>query len=228
MSETVAVAQTGLHIVVVSDVVCPWCFIGKRQLEQATQLWREANPASAAPNVQWYPFQLNPDMPGAGMLRSEYLSAKFGSANGGPGYQRVLAAANQVGLDLQLHKIQRQPNTLKPHALIEQGHALGLGAQVAEALFVAYFKDGIDLTDDGALTNLALTTGLPASRISAALSDPQALQRTADTDAGLRQQGVSGVPLFVIGRADGSHRRAVHGAQGADALFQAMQQCSSN
>ncbi len=218
-------SSAALQVSVVSDVVCPWCYIGKRQLEQALAQWQREAPQAPAPQVQWLPFQLNPQMPAEGVSRADYLTRKFGRADGAGIYDRVLAAAREAGLELQLQRIQRQPSTLKAHALIDAAQRQGLGDAMAEALFEGYFMQGADLTDDRTLRRLAQQAGLESALLDAALDDPQTHQRIADTDADLRDQGISGVPFIIIGQT-GQRPVAVSGAQGAPALLAALHRAS--
>ena len=212
-----------LQIDIVSDVVCPWCYIGKRQLESALGRWQAENPALAAPALRWRPFQLNPEMPAAGMPRTAYLQRKFGSPDGGNRYDRVIAAAREVGLDLRIAAIKTQPNTLKAHGLIELAAESGQQAALAEAFFQAYFVDGRDLCDDRVLRDIAIGLGMAEALVDAVLNEEAVTRLVAAADAELREYGVTGVPLFIIGNTMGEHR-AVSGAQGADALLAAMRE----
>lgn len=212
-----------LIIDVISDVVCPWCFIGKRQLEQALERWREAHPAAPQPVVNWHAFQLNPDMPIEGMARADYLQRKFGHSDGGRIYANVRRAAQEVGLDLKLDRIQRQPSTLRPHALLLQAAEQGVQDQLAEALFIAYFMDGRDLSDVSVLQQIAESAGLQADRITRALEDPEQHTQIAEADMQARDNGISGVPFFII-----DQKLAVSGAAGADHLLAAIQQATGD
>lgn len=210
-------AGDALRIDVVSDVVCPWCYVGKRQLESALARWCAAHPDAPAPTVRWHPFQLNPDLPDEGMSRADYLQAKFGASDPAAIYQRVGAAARAVGLAPEFAKIARQPNTLCAHALI--GVARGAAQQaIVERLFSAYFVEGADLTSRTMLEALAREAGLDEAAIRSVLDDEGALERVRQADAEARGLGVSGVPFFVI---DG--KLGVSGAQGADALLAAIE-----
>ncbi len=205
-----------LQIDVVSDVVCPWCFVGKRQLEQALARLGSQQPGVEV-QVRWHPFQLNPDLAEEGMARSEYLSAKFGSADTSRIYTNVRRAAATVGLDLAMEAIVRQPNTLRPHALMEAAAGQGLQDALAEALFVAYFQQGRDLSDARQLAEIARAVGLSDEAIDQALLEDEPRQAISQADNRARRAGIQGVPCFIF-----NGRHAVSGAQGADALVDAM------
>lgn len=209
-----------LTIDIVSDVVCPWCFIGKRQLEAALALWQPDHPEVAPPVLRWHAFQLNPDLPEAGIERAEYLLRKFGDPTGARVHERVRAAAQHAGVDLALEAITRQPNTLKAHALIAMGGGSPRASMLAEALFVAHFQQGRDLTDDAVLRDIGRGAGLDDEALEAALDDPTLRRELAQADRDLRAQGINGVPLFVF--SSGSRQAAVSGAQGAPALRAAL------
>lgn len=209
-------SQNVLQIDLVSDVVCPWCFVGKRQLEQALTSWQAAHPETAV-EVRWHPFQLNPDLPAEGMARTQYLAAKFGSADTAQIYTNVRRAAAAVDLELAMESISRQPNTLRPHALMEEAAQTGHQDALAEALFRAYFQEGRDLTDTSQLRAVAGTAGLSDEQIMRALEDDTSQQAVAQADLRARQAGIRGVPCFVF-----NGRHAVSGAQGAQALLEVM------
>ncbi len=220
---------TPLTIDIVSDVVCPWCFIGKRKLEAALQL-----PAAAdLPPVQirWHPFQLNPDLPEAGVSRKEYLEAKFGGpARAKEIYARVGAAGKAVGLDLNFDGIERQANTLMAHALIAYAqnsplnHVPGdadnrLGNDVKERLLNAYFVEGRFIGGIDVLVDVAVAAGLDGDDVRRHLSEPATRQAVSQADAQARQMGISGVPFFIF-----NQKVALSGAQDPETLLQAMQQ----
>lgn len=215
-----------LQIDIVSDVVCPWCYVGKRQLEKALAIWQDDHPGQPAPALRWRPFQLNPDLPLQGVPRADYLRQKFGSSGGGSRYDRVRAAAREVGLELRLEDIVTQPNTVKAHALIELALDSGRQTVLAEAFFRAYFMDGRDLSQDETLREIAAAAGLGKDVIDAVLAEEAVIRLVAAADTELREYGVTGVPLFIIGSAggDSGERLAVSGAQGHQALLQAMRQ----
>ncbi len=208
--------MTALTIDIVSDLVCPWCFIGKRHLEAAL-----ASMGESAPQVQirWHPFQLNPDLPLAGITRKSYIENKFGGAQRAAEiYARVKQAGLATGLDLQFDKISQQPNTLAGHAFVALAQEEGKGDAVVEALFKAYFEDGVFIGDVNTLADIGAAQGIAREKIESALNDPQTLQNVAAQDANVRAQGISGVPFFVIGQ-----KYSLSGAQPPDAIRQAIE-----
>jgi predicted DsbA family dithiol-disulfide isomerase len=207
-----------LTIDIVSDVVCPWCFVGKRKLAAALDLYARERPDAPAPQVTWRPFQLNPQMPAEGMPRSEYVQRKFGRS-GTEVYQRVSQAGKTVGIDFAFDRITRQPNTLAPHALIALAREHGKQEELVDALFHAYFLDGRDLTDAKTLSEVAVGAGVPRDAVDACLADEQARRTVAKEDEQAREMGVSGVPFFIF-----NGRFAVSGAQDPHTLLQAMLQ----
>ena len=210
--------MTQLHIDIASDIVCPWCYIGKRHLEQALELFADEYPNAPAPTVSWLPFQLNPDMPADGMSRDEYVERKFGRP-AHEVYERVRTAGEAVNLPFAFDSIERQPNTSKAHALVELAMQYDLQSQVKEALMHAYFCDGGDLTDDAELGSIATRCGLPVQAVIAQLQDPAALARVAEQDARLRGLGITGVPFFIF-----NQKIVLSGAQPAEELLNAMVQ----
>ena len=205
---------------VVSDPVCPWCYIGKRKLEAALEQARAAG--LAEPEVRWHPFQLNPDMPTEGISRKQYLEDKFGGAERATEiYARVKAAGKAAGLELDIDGIERQPNTLAAHALLSFAQQQGTeaGSDVKERLLKAYFIENRFIGDIEVLVAIAHAAGLDADAARAFVSDPQQLQQVAAADARARQMGISGVPFFIF-----NQKVAVSGAQDPAQLLAAMQQ----
>jgi predicted DsbA family dithiol-disulfide isomerase len=201
-----------MQIDVVSDIVCPWCYIGKRQLESAIAQYKIQRPNEPEPTVVFRPFQLNPTLPSEGMERSAYLMQKFGTSDGGQIYQRVNTAAEQVGLNLKLDKIARQPNTLKAHALMQAAPGV-----LDEAMFKAYFIDSCDLTDDAVLKSIALDAGVDGALIDKTLNDVALHQAIAEQDSHARSLGITGVPFFIF-----DQKNPISGAAGAGVLLEAM------
>ena len=215
--------QPVLEIDVVSDVVCPWCFIGKRQLDAALARRQATRPDLPAPRVHWRAYQLNPDLPAEGVSREEHYRRKFGNAAASM-VERVRQAGRGIGLELQLERITRQPNTLAAHALIELAAEDDRQTAMAEALFEAFFQQGRDLTDPAVLLEIATGVGMRKELAEAALDAEGPVQRlVAAGETELREFGVNGVPLFIIGCED-TGRVAVSGAQGVDALLKVMEQ----
>ena len=190
---------------VVSDVVCPWCFIGKRKLEAALAL-PEAQ-ALGQVTVRWHPFQLNPDLPDEGISRQQYLADKFGGPQRAAEiYQRVRAAGQAVGLPLNIDGIQLQPNTLAAHTLLAFAQEeLNDASTVKEALLHAYFVENRFIGDIDVLCDIAWACGLDADKARSYISDPVKQHAVAQADGRARAQGIQGVPFFIfngkIGRA---------------------------
>lgn len=206
-----------LTIEVVSDVVCPWCYIGKRRLEAALELYARARPGAPAPKVSFHPFQLNPDLPPEGMPRADYVARKWGGRSSADVYARVSGVGRSVGIGFEFDRILRQPNTKAAHALIALAADLGVQPGVKEAMMRAYFIDGRDLTDIDTLVAVAEGAGLDPTRARAHLADPDALRAIDGADRQARSMGVEGVPFFIFNR-----RYAVSGAQEAQTLVDAM------
>jgi predicted DsbA family dithiol-disulfide isomerase len=206
-----------LTIDVVSDVVCPWCYIGKRKLEAALALPE----ADDLPNVvvRWHPFQLNPELPVQGIDRKQYLEDKFGGPErAAEVYERVRAAGAAVGLTLNIDGIAQQPNTLAAHALIafaQLGDANG--ADVKERLMYAYFVENRFIGNIDVLSNIAEEAGLNGDDARAFITDPDELAAVAQADAHIRSLGVSGVPFFIF-----NQKVSVSGAQDPAILLGAM------
>ncbi len=204
---------------VVSDVVCPWCYIGKRRLEAALATLAAREP-ELRPVVRWHPFQLNPDLPPEGVDRASYLEAKFGGrARAGEIYARVKAAGASVGLALDFDRIERQPNTLDAHRLVAWAQEQGDADAIVEALFAAYFLQGRPVGDRDELAAIAGEAGLDRDAAAAFLASGVLAAEVADGDARARALGIGGVPFFVFGG-----RVAVSGAHEPATLLQAIAQ----
>ena len=203
---------------VVSDVVCPWCYIGKRQLDAAIARMPEAE----RPVVRWHPFQLNPDLPDGGIDRRRYLEDKFGGPERAAQiYERVRAAGRAAGLELDFDRIERQPNTIDAHRLIAWAQAdpsRDAGALV-EALFRAYFVEGRFVGDRDELARVAGEAGWDADEARRMLGSDAGTGEVAAMDRRARALGIQGVPFFVF---DG--RVAVSGAAGIETLLSASAQ----
>lgn len=216
-----------MNIDIISDVVCPWCYIGKRQIEAALALYAQQNPGADPPRVTWRPFQLNPQLPAEGMSRQDYVLQKFGVARAKDIYARVAAVGAEHGIAFAFDKIARQPNTVAVHSLIAlaaaaEAQADGLQDRVNEAFLRAYFLDGVDLTRTENLVAIATAAGLDRARVEQCLADPQSPQAVAEEDQRARAIGVEGVPFFIF-----NGKLAVSGAQGPEALLKAMRQAET-
>jgi predicted DsbA family dithiol-disulfide isomerase len=210
-----------LTVDVVSDVVCPWCFIGKRRLEAALSRLREAEPDLPV-EVRWHPFQLNPDLPREGIDRRQYLEAKFGGRERAAQiYARVSAAGETVGIPFAFDAIARQPNTIDAHRLVAwaQSRREGDPDALVEALFRAYFLEGRYVGDPDELVSLAATAGYDADDARAFLASDEMRDVVAGADQRAREMGISGVPFFIFGG-----KTAVSGAHEPDALLEAIAQ----
>jgi predicted DsbA family dithiol-disulfide isomerase len=205
-----------LSIDVVSDVVCPWCYIGKRRLEAALELYRKQRPDAPAPEVVFHPFELNPDLPREGIARADYIAKKFG-ARGYSAHDRLVHAGAQLGIAFAFDGIARQPNTLAAHALIEAARRKGVQGAVKEAMLKGFFVDSADMTDDKTLARIAAEAGLDRNDAEAAVADESLRSAVAEEEEKARAMGIQGVPFFVF-----NGRLAVEGAQPPEVLLEAM------
>jgi predicted DsbA family dithiol-disulfide isomerase len=192
---------------IMSDPICPWCYIGKAWLDRAL----EAEPDHPFV-VEWHPFQLNPDMPEGGMDRRAYLEAKFGGKEGAVrAYAPIVQQAEEAGLKIDFEAMERTPNTLDAHRLIHWAGIEGRQTAAVSALFKAYFNEGRDIGDRETLGDIADGIGLDASVILRLLDSDADLQAIRDRDAHSRSMGINSVPTFIVA---GKH--AVPGAQRPD------------
>lgn len=205
-----------LSIDIISDLVCPWCFIGKRRLEAALELYRQRRPDAPQPQIVFHPFELNPDLPREGIARADYVAKKFG-ARGYSAHDRLVQAGKPLGIAFAFDRIERQPNTLAAHALIESARRHGVQGAVKEALMRAFFVEGLDLTETQTLVRIASEAGLDRKEAQAATADEALRRAVADEEDKARAMGVNGVPFFIFNK-----RLAVEGAQPPEVLLDAM------
>src|SRR3984885_8749633 len=207
-----------MNIEIVSDVVCPWCYVGKRRLEAAL-----AQSDDAAVAVRWRPFQLDPTIPSQGLDRRAYMRAKFrGDARLAEVHGRLRAVGAEVGIDFDFEAISRSPNTLDAHRLIRWAAASGVQDEVVERLFSAYFEQGRDIGDRSVLTGIASECGMDAEAVERRLAAGEDVEAVRAEIAEAQEIGVTGVPFFIF-----ASRLAVSGAQSAEVLARAMKSALS-
>lgn len=187
-----------------SDPVCPWCYIGKANLDRALE---------SAPDhpfeIEWHPFQLNPGMPPEGVNRAEYLEAKFGGkAKAVEIYARVEAAARDAGLEIDFGSIPTMPNTLNAHRLIHWAGLEGRQTAIVSALFRAYWREGRDIGNSAVLIDIAEAAGMDRALTQRLLATDEDSEQLKARDIHARERGVTGVPCFIIG-----NQYVVSGAQ---------------
>jgi predicted DsbA family dithiol-disulfide isomerase len=193
-----------MHIDIISDTVCPWCFVGKRRLERALQ---------ARPDLQvqigWRPFQLNPDMPLEGMPRQDYLAKKFGGgARAGKIYETIRATGLEEGIAFDFDRIGRAPNTIASHRLIRWAATAGVQHLVVELIFDRYFVRGEDIGNAAVLTDIARDAGMDSDLVAELLASGADVELVRSEDQVARDLGIAGVPCFIIDR-----KYAISGAQ---------------
>ena len=207
-----------VRIDVVSDVVCPWCFIGKHRLEAALKLKPDI-----AVEVHWRPYFLNDWIPREGISREEYLTTKFGSVERyGAIAQRVTAAAAAEGLTYASDKVKRQPNTLDCHRLIRWAGEKGKAAEMKQKLMDFYFTQGADLTDRETLVKAASEVGLDAATVRDALASDLDIATVEQEALSAKESGIEGVPCFIFGG-----KFAVSGAQAPEYLADAIERMAN-
>ncbi|MEC8196093.1 MAG: DsbA family oxidoreductase [Pseudomonadota bacterium] len=189
---------------IISDPICPWCFIGKSRLMKAL----EAEPDHPFV-IEWHPFQLNPDMPAEGMDRRNYLETKFGGKeNAVRVYSEIEQHATEEGLEIDFAAIKRTPNTINAHRLIHWAGIEQKQNAVVDALFAAYFKEGRDIGDTDVLADIADSAGMDATVVRKLLESDADVEDIRKRDAHSREMGVNSVPTFIV-----ANRHAVPGAQ---------------
>jgi predicted DsbA family dithiol-disulfide isomerase len=206
----------GLTVEVYSDIVCPWCYVGKRRLERALAQLDGAVRA----RITWRPFQLNPTMSTDGMDRTAYLKAKFGSLDAfGQMKEQLLAAGVEERIPFAFEKIQRTPNTFAAHRLVWYAAQQRKQDKMVEALFRAYFLEGTNIGDVKALTHVAAETGLDRIETEEFLAGEKGVAEVKGEEAVGRRLGIRGVPYFVL-----NGTASISGAQPPDVFVSAIQQ----
>jgi predicted DsbA family dithiol-disulfide isomerase len=203
-----------LLIEIASDVICPWCYIGKRRLEKAL----ESLKGEVDVRIEWLPFQLNPDMPAQGVARADYRRAKFGSVEKGRALDaRVAQEGAGEGIDFAFDRMQRTPNTIAAHKLIDLAQSQGRAGPVVDALFRAYFEEAKDIGDAEVLAGIAKAAGVE--------NWPSGVNATqvAEQEERVRDLGISGVPTFIFDKKSG-----LSGAYPPEQLAQAIREAAKN
>jgi predicted DsbA family dithiol-disulfide isomerase len=208
-----------LTVDVISDVICPWCYIGKRRLEKAVA----ARAGRHEVRVRWHPFELNPQMPKDGMDRRAYRTAKFGSWERSQALDAQVATAGaQEGLAFAFDKMRRTPNTLEAHRLIRLAGREGVQDAVVEALFKAYFTEGRDISDRQTLLDVVAAAGLDRGSAAAELDADESLAAIRAEEEQAHRLGVQGVPFFIVNGEVG-----LSGAQEPRVFLEAFEQVSN-
>ena len=190
---------------VYSDPICPWCFIGKRRMEQALEL----NELVGKVTVRWRAFQLNPGMPPGGMDRADYLALKFGGGERAAHiYETIRDTGETVGIPFEFNRIKRTPNTIKAHRLIRYAGRSGLDGAVAEQMFQRYFLEGLDIGEDDVLNDIAVACGLDGDTTRAWLASSEDEEEVRGEHDFAVSLNIDGVPCFIV-----ENRYAVVGAQ---------------
>lgn len=202
-----------LHVEVIADLVCPFCYIGKRRLDAAMEA------VQGPSEVSWYPYQLNPDMPDTGMSLEDYLSMRFGSpANVQPVLDQLAADARLEDIEMRFDRIVRVPNTLRAHQLMYLAETQGKDqSALAEELMTAFFRRGEDIGDREVLVELGGRHGLLPDDIDRVVDEDASRQVVLSREAQVRSSGIAGVPGFLLNR-----RLLVIGAQNTDTLVNAF------
>jgi predicted DsbA family dithiol-disulfide isomerase len=200
-----------IYVDIVSDTICPWCYIGKRRFERALDLSGRNDIA-----ISWRPFQLNPDMPPEGMTRDDYVRAKFGGGDRPRQiYQAIAESGREAGIEFQFSKIKRTPNTVLSHRLIYWSAKQEQQDEIVASLFKAYFEDGLDLGDLDILVECAGRAGLSRDDARKFLESDEGRQEVVASDVYARRLGINGVPCFIVNR-----KYAVSGAQPPSAFVE--------
>lgn len=201
-------------VVVISDIICPWCYIGKRRLEKAIA-------AHGGPvKVRWLPFQLNPTMPKEGISRREYRTKKFGSWERAIELDsKVVAVGKDEGIQFAFDRIERTPNTLDAHRLIWLSDKEGVQGAVVEALFQAYFTEGQNISNRQTLLDVVAEAGLDQHHAEAVLRGNDGLEAIKEAEVLSRRYRVDGVPFFIV-----NGQITLSGAQQPEACLEAFRQ----
>ena len=209
-----SVQDSPVTIDVVSDAVCPWCFIGKRKLDEALKLIEDL-----PVQVSWRPYQLDATIPQEGISRQDYMARKFGPERIAEIHARIEGVGAEVGIPFAFDKITRSPNTLDAHRLIRWSQSSGRQSELVDRLFTLYFVEGKDIGDRDVLASLAAEFGLDSADVRRRLDTDIDKQDVTEEIATAQRIGVNGVPFYIF-----ANRLAVSGAQSPEVLAGAIRQ----
>ena len=199
-----------IQIDLFSDVICPWCFIGKRRLERALKI--RSNPRV---DINWRAFQLNPDMPKNGIAREQYIEAKFGGPERAQGiYDNIRRVGETEGLEFRFDKIKQTPNTILAHRLISWSKHLKISDLVVERLFKAYFFEGLDIGSMETLIELLEELEINTEAFKSYIKTDNGLDEVSNETRFAYEHGITGVPCFIFDK-----KYSVSGAQEPEAFF---------
>lgn len=203
-----------------ADMVCPWCYVGKRKIESALDYYRQTYIGEKQPEIQWKPFLLHAAIPDEGLDRKEYLKHRFpGNANSPEMFARVEKAGREVGLDYRFDLILRQSNTVDAHRLIRYAHGHGVVDPVVEGLFKAFFTHGEDVSSPDVLAGIAARAGLNASEVKNFLAGEEEVEWVKAEDArAKRRRGVTVAPFIVL-----NERKGFSAVQSVESIFRALE-----
>lgn len=202
-----AASPATLRVDVIADLVCPWCYLGKRRLDEALESVRGPT------KVTWYPFQINPAMPDTGMALDEYLEKKFGDVESlRPAMDELASLGKAEGINFNFDKLKRVPNSLDAHRLMKLAESERISASnLAENILRGFFEQGLDIADRDVLIDIGGGSGLSRSDINKTLDNEESRQIVLSQEAHVRQSGVTGVPDFLVNK-----RLFVVGAQSTE------------
>ncbi len=206
-----------ITIDIVSDVICPWCFLGKRRLDKALALLPDVKA-----EIIFRPFFLDPTIPPQGLDRREYMAAKFGEERLKTIHDPLIKAGKEDGVPYHFDKITRTPNTMDAHRLLRWAKTEDKQLEVAEALFMAYWSDGRDVGDHKVLAEIAAAQGMNREHVLKALSSDQDKKEVLAETAQAQQMGVTGVPTYIINQKYG-----IVGAQNAEVLAEQLKKAAA-
>lgn len=204
-----------ISIAVFSDVICPWCYVGKRRLERAL----DSLGMRSGAHIEWLPFELNPDMPEGGVERSVYRERKFGSERSALLDHQMKATGEGEGISFAFDRMLRTPNSRRAHMLIAAASRAGHADGIVNALFRAYFEEGRDIGDPEVLVDIATANGLSTEDAAACLEDGALRQQVVSAEQRAAEMQITSVPFFIVDR-----KWAISGAQSPEVWMKAIEE----